>query len=118
MSFPAGEFSHNLHFSPVHLRMVCGISCEKTVSPAMYRSAASVYHILDKDTVQAENPEVITMKKKGVIFLIGAICYCLAPDLFAGPLDDTLIVLGSLMYSVLTTDKKKDPDYIKMDRDF
>ena len=85
--------------------------------PAMYRAAIKVNHILSKVTVKAVNPEVNKMKKRYLI-LIGAICYCIAPDLIAGPVDDSLLVMASMVYSMITADNKdRDPEYIKMKRD-
>ena len=53
------------------------------------------------------------------LILIGAFLYCVAPDLFAGPLDDTLILLGSMLLNAGNiTNKKKDPEYMKLDQDY
>ena len=53
------------------------------------------------------------------LILIGAFLYCVAPDLFAGPLDDTLILLGSMLLNAgSSTSKNRDPEYMKIDQDF
>ena len=59
------------------------------------------------------------MMKKRWIILIGALGYCIAPDLLAGPMDDSFIVMVSTIYSLMTAENKnKDPEYIKMKKDF
>ena len=57
---------------------------------------------------------------KKLLIIIGAICYVASPDLFAGPLDDALVFLGSVIYAVCTSgaERDRDPEYIKMERDF
>jgi hypothetical protein len=62
--------------------------------------------------------EVENMKR--LLILIGAICYCVAPDLFAGPIDDAIVLLGSMGVSSMIEKAKenRDPEYIRMDRDF
>ncbi|MDO5491474.1 MAG: hypothetical protein Q4F96_03625 [Bacillota bacterium] len=46
------------------------------------------------------------------IMLIVAILYCISPDLFAGPIDDIFILLGSLACSAAPRDR--DPKFRKM----
>ena len=41
---------------------------------------------------------------KRLLILIGAICYCVAPDLFAGPIDDAIVLLGSMVVSSMIHD--------------
>lgn len=57
---------------------------------------------------------------KRLLILIGAICYCVAPDLFAGPIDDAIVLLGSMIVSSMLEKPKqdRDPEYLKMNRDF
>lgn len=55
---------------------------------------------------------------KKVLIIIAAICYCLWPDLFAGPVDDAIVLLGSMAFTALTSKEHQDPVYMKMDRDF
>ena len=57
---------------------------------------------------------------KRLLILIGAICYCVAPDLFAGPIDDAIVLLGSMVVSSMIEKAKenREPEYIRMDRDF
>jgi len=56
---------------------------------------------------------------KKMLILIGAICYCLAPDPVVGPLDDTIVMLATMVFSAMTAGPKdRDPHYVKMDRDF
>ena len=55
---------------------------------------------------------------KKLLIIIGAICYCVAPDLFFGPVDDAIIALGSVAYTLATTGGHKDPEYVTMERDF
>ena len=57
---------------------------------------------------------------KRLLILIGAICYCVAPDLFVGPIDDAIVLLGSMVVSSMIEKAKenRDPEYIRMDRDF
>ena len=49
------------------------------------------------------------------LLIIGAILYCLAPDLFYGPIDDALILLGSMICAA-AGQKDRDPEYMKMYR--
>lgn len=62
--------------------------------------------------------EVETMKK--LLIIIGAVCYVVAPDLFFGPVDDAVVSLASVMYAIAAprANKNRDPQYMKMDRDF
>ena len=62
--------------------------------------------------------KVKNMKK--LLIILGAICYVVAPDLFFGSADDAAVVLGSIIYAIATAgeEKDRDPDYIRMDRDF
>ncbi|MDO4869752.1 MAG: hypothetical protein Q4A65_05675 [Bacillota bacterium] len=56
---------------------------------------------------------------KKLLIIIGVICYCVAPDLFYGPIDDAIVFLGSAAYTFATTfNRDRDPEYIKMERDF
>lgn len=55
---------------------------------------------------------------KKLLIIIGAICYCIAPDLFAGPIDDAILVLASMAYSMNAAGGRRDPEYMKMERDF
>ena len=57
---------------------------------------------------------------KKLLIIIGAICYVASPDLFAGPLDDALLFLGSVIYAIAAPgpNRDRDPEYIKMERDF
>lgn len=50
---------------------------------------------------------------KRLLILIGAICYCVAPDLFAGPIDDTLILLATMAYSAMVEGRDRSPEYVK-----
>ncbi len=47
-----------------------------------------------------------------------AILYCIAPDLFPGPVDDALVTLATIIYTAQTASKSRDPEYIKMEKDF
>ena len=55
---------------------------------------------------------------KKILILVLAIGYCLSPDLFAGPVDDAVVMLGSMAFTALTSKDRRDPTYMKMDRDF
>ena len=57
---------------------------------------------------------------KKLLILIGAVCYCVAPDLFIGPLDDAIVLLASTALSTMMASAKqgRDPEYMKMDKDF
>lgn len=65
-----------------------------------------------------KSQEVETMKK--LLIIIGAICYVVAPDLFFGPVDDAVVFLGSIIYAMAApgANRNRDPEYIRMDRDF
>lgn len=55
---------------------------------------------------------------KKLLIIIGAICYIVAPDLFYGPMDDAIVFLGSMAYTIATNyDRDRDPQYVKMYRD-
>ncbi len=41
---------------------------------------------------------VRTMKK--LLIMIGIICYCISPDLFYGPIDDAIVALGGMAYTL------------------
>ena len=59
--------------------------------------------------------------KKRVLILVAAVAYCVAPDLFVGPLDDALVLLATSAITTLTagnTRQNRDPEYVKMERDF
>ena len=51
-----------------------------------------------------------TMKK--LLIMIGIICYCISPDLFYGPIDDAIIALGGIAYT-LASARAKGPEYAK-----
>ena len=51
-----------------------------------------------------------TMKK--LLIMIGIICYCISPDLFYGPIDDAIIALGGMAYT-LASARAKGPKYMK-----
>lgn len=56
---------------------------------------------------------------KKLLIIIGAACYCFAPDLFFGPVDDAIVFLGSMAYTLAANnDKRRDPEYMKIDRDW
>ncbi len=57
---------------------------------------------------------------KKLLIILGAICYVASPDLFAGPLDDAVLFLASCIYAIASpgANRDRDPEYIKMDRDF
>ena len=65
-----------------------------------------------------KSQEVENMKK--LLIIIGAICYVVSPDLFTGPLDDAMVFLGSIIYAACAVgaERDRDPEYIKMERDF
>ena len=44
--------------------------------------------------------------------MIGIICYCVSPDLFYGPIDDAVVTLGGMMYT-LASARAKGPKYMK-----
>ena len=70
--------------------------------------------------MKKELTEMEVENVKRLLILIGAICYCVAPDLFAGPIDDAIVLLGSMMVSSMIDKAKgdRDPEYMKMNRDF
>ncbi len=59
---------------------------------------------------------------KKLLIIIGAVCYVAAPDLFFGPVDDAVISLASIMYALMASGSRssrdRDPEYIRMSRDF
>ncbi|MBQ6401745.1 MAG: hypothetical protein IJI20_05605 [Firmicutes bacterium] len=57
---------------------------------------------------------------KRLLILLGAICYCVAPDLFVGPADDVLVLLASTVLSTLVAGAKenRDQEYIRVERDY
>lgn len=71
------------------------------------------------------NPAGLARQKEGGcnmnmkrVVLIVAFLYCIAPDLFVGPLDDALVLLGSMAFAGASPLKNRDPEYMRMDRDF
>lgn len=55
---------------------------------------------------------------KKLLIIVGAVCYVVAPDLFFGPMDDAIVFLGSIVYTIASSGSHRNPDYITMDRDF
>ncbi|MBQ9016542.1 MAG: hypothetical protein IJ109_10580 [Firmicutes bacterium] len=55
---------------------------------------------------------------KKLLIMIGAVCYVVAPDLFFGPVDDAVVFLGGIIYAIAAPAPNRDPEYIRMDRDF
>ena len=49
-----------------------------------------------------------TMKK--LLIMIGIICYCISPDLFYGPIDDAIVALSGMAYT-LASARVKGPKY-------
>lgn len=54
--------------------------------------------------------EVFEMRK--LIWAI-AILYCIAPDLFPGPIDDALITLASMIYTAQSASRNRDPVFMR-----
>ena len=62
---------------------------------------------------------------KKLLIIIAAVCYCVAPDLFVGPVDDAIVFLASTAYAMAASsekeknrDKNRDPEYVKQYREF
>ncbi len=54
---------------------------------------------------------------KKLLIMIGAVCYCVAPDLFLSPMDDAVIVLASMAYTLLGAKPKRDPEHMNWNVD-
>ncbi|MBQ6402012.1 MAG: hypothetical protein IJI20_06995 [Firmicutes bacterium] len=50
------------------------------------------------------------------LILIAAILYCVSPDLFAGPVDDILVMLAGTVCSTVPRDR--DPEFRKLYREY
>ena len=72
------------------------------------------YHIRKRGStrllVEITGKGMRTMKK--LLIMIGIICYCVSPDLFYGPIDDAIVTLGGMMYT-LASARAKGPKYMK-----
>ena len=43
---------------------------------------------------------------KKLLIMIGIICYCVSPDLFYGPIDDAIVALGGMAYTLASARAK------------
>lgn len=52
---------------------------------------------------------------RNLLIIIGAVCYCVAPDLFFGPIDDAIVLLGSVVYTIASSIGANDSAYTIID---